>query len=511
MGSGSSQEDLSENITSLNKDAILDFNQAMSKLSLHTEKEKPDPLTFQLSTSWEDSKKEDKEACMQKANEACGIICNVIAPKDGEKLFQAIQQPLQAADNAGPSDDLVALMSAYRDASNKNLKTQILSIYAYRYTMKEILTFHEPYERISLRQIKQARAHARKLGPGSSVPKVVNHRVRLDTNKVDHFVEFINRPYFYQDVAFGTRTLTVEGGREVTMPNVIRTVTRSTMVMQYLQYCKEQNFDPVSRSTMYRILEVREASQQKSLCGIDNTAAEGVTSFERLSNILDELIQVGGDKKNLNDLKTKLSEGKKYLKTEYKMNCSSEESECADHCRRFALSDSDNPNFKAACSHKHTRVCSKCEQLKTTLNEIEKTIKSHASNLYSKEQRDDLLHDFKTSENGILSWKCHIIRSVNQESAKQDVLRDLDCESALIVADWAMKFLQLRYRERQSEWYGKRGLSWHISSVVTRDKETKQIKVLSYAHLFDSCSQDWYAVTSTIETSSLTSRRNSQT
>ena len=33
--------------------------------------------------------------------------------------------------------------------------------------------------------------------------------------------------------------------------------------------------------------------------------------------------------------------------------------------------------------------------------------------------------------------------------------------------DWAMKFLQLRYREKQSEWYGKRGLSWHISSVIS--------------------------------------------
>ena len=62
-----------------------------------------------------------------------------------------------------------------------------------------------------------------------------------------------------------------------------------------------------------------------------------------------------------------------------------------------------------------------------------------------------------------------------------------------------MKFVQLKYRERQSDWYGKRGLSWHISSVVTRDRETQKTKVLSYAHLFDSCSQDWYAVASILE------------
>jgi hypothetical protein len=279
--------------------------------------------------------------------------------------------------------------------------------------------------------------------------KTVTHRVRLDTNKVDHFINFVNRPYFYQDVAFGTR--------QITMPNIIRTVTRSTMILQYLQYCKEDKFDPVSRSTLYRILEVRGLTAEVS--GIDNTAAEGVASFERLSGILDEVVQVSADKEHVAELKKKLSNGKKYLKTEYKMNCSPETSECADHCRRFALSDPTDAKFKAVCSHSHTLVCHQCGELKTTLKEVEATIKNHSNHMYSKEHRDDLLHDFKKSENGIFLWKSHIMRSVNQESAKQEVLRQLDCESVLIVADWAMKFLQLRYRERQSDWYGKRGLS----------------------------------------------------
>ena len=42
---------------------------------------------------------------------------------------------------------------------------------------------------------------------------------------------FVNRAYFYQDVAFGTRTLTFDGGGKITMSNVIRTVTRLTMIM----------------------------------------------------------------------------------------------------------------------------------------------------------------------------------------------------------------------------------------------------------------------------------------
>ena len=95
------------------------------------------------------------------------------------------------------------------------------------------------------------------------------------------------------------------------MPNVIRTVTRSTMIMQYLQHCKEESFEPASLSTLFRILEVRQASQQKSLSGLDNIAAEGVASFERLLSIL--------YKRRVSELAKRLNDSKRYLKTEFKL------------------------------------------------------------------------------------------------------------------------------------------------------------------------------------------------
>ena len=50
-------------------------------------------------------------------------------------------------------------MCAYRDAQTRNLKIQILSIFAYRHTMKKLQAFHEPYVKVSMRQIKVARSH----------------------------------------------------------------------------------------------------------------------------------------------------------------------------------------------------------------------------------------------------------------------------------------------------------------------------------------------------------------
>ena len=116
-------------------------------------------------------------------------------------------------------------------------------------------------------------------GPGLPLKKAISHRVRIDMVKLDHFLTFVDRPYFYQDVAYGQRTLKLESGERLAMPNIIRTVTRSTMIAQYLVFCEDDGFQPLSRATMYHVLKVREASQRKSLQGLDNVSADGAESF----------------------------------------------------------------------------------------------------------------------------------------------------------------------------------------------------------------------------------------
>jgi predicted aminopeptidase len=64
--------------------------------------------------------------------------------------------------------------------------------------------------------------------------------------------------------------------------------------------------------------------------------------------------------------------------------------------------------------------------------------------------------------------------------------------------DWAMKFTQMKYREKQSKWYGKRGLNWHVSCIISKSDTEHHLEVASYVHLFDSCAQDWYAVLSIV-------------
>ena len=80
------------------------------------------------------------------------------------------------------------------------------------------------------------------------------------------------------------------------MPNIVRTITRSTMVALYLKYCTEEEFTtPLSRSTMFRILEVCEASQRKSLRGLDNIAADRAIGFDTIERIVNDLEQANVD------------------------------------------------------------------------------------------------------------------------------------------------------------------------------------------------------------------------
>ena len=86
-------------------------------------------------------------------------------------------------------------------------------------------------------------------------------------------------------MAYGTRKLKLDSGQTLTMPNIIRNVIRSTLIQQYFKHCEEEGVEPPRRATLFRVLEVREATERKSLQGTDNIAAEGSNAFEKLRKI----------------------------------------------------------------------------------------------------------------------------------------------------------------------------------------------------------------------------------
>ena len=86
-----------------------------------------------------------------------------------------------------------------------------------------------------------------------------------------------------------------------------------------------------------------------------------------------------------------------------------------------------------------------------------------AGNFESEDDKDEAVFLVQRASEAITAWKAHQLRSINQDRARLEVLASLDSTGVLIVQDFAMKFMPVQYREAQSDCFGKRGLSWHVS------------------------------------------------
>jgi hypothetical protein len=143
-----------------------------------------------------------------------------------------------------------------------------------------------------------------------------------------------------------------------------------------------------------------------------------------------------------------------------------------------------------------------------TFEEIERTIDNSTND---KQVSTRLLAKFMSYQEAINAWKCHLLRAINQDICRQEILGTLANNSVYIHMDWAMKWLPEKYRESQSHFFGKRGLSWHISVVARKNEQsisnpeetigddgsTEDENAYSYliiVHVFDHCVQDSEAV-----------------
>ena len=270
----------------------------------------------------------------------------------------------------------------------------------------------------------------------------IHHRGRINATHVDHFVEFIDRPCSSQDVSYGIKFLNLNSGETIEIPNVVRTVKRSAMISQYIQFCQEEKFEPLSRTTLFKILEVRQASQRKSLQGLDNTATDGSAGFQKIEMIVDDLEKGGMNRQWCAEVKERLRSRKRHLKTNYRVYRNTEEGLCLIIAASSLLVTNKIPTSgrNAPINTQKTVTSVKiCEMSKMKMKiNFEVLFKSLTV-------VDGLLYDFKLAQTDIFEWKSHNVRSVNQEATKQDQLKTIGTNPncALVIMDWAMKFLQI--------------------------------------------------------------------
>ena len=174
----------------------------------------------------------------------------------------------------------------------------------------------------------------------------------------------------------------------------------------------------------------------------------------------------------------------------------SKESTVPDHCRKYALplSDSKDKDFQTRCDHNHFDICDRCESLSLVLKEIDGALAKMPENHVLVDTKEEMEFTVKKAKKQILAWKAHLLRSINQDEARLDTIEALNETSVFLVQDWAMKFIPRKFRESQKDWFGKKGLSWHITVATRRATDSEQLEMMTFSHVFQSCSQDSYAV-----------------
>ena len=171
----------------------------------------------------------------------------------------------------------------------------------------------------------------------------------------------------------------------------------------------------------------------------------------------------------------------------------------------FALSDPVEERFSGECYHDHNRACPECKSIVDALKAIEDTLRN--GDLYlSEKQKERARWDLDHAVSRIDAWKAHLLRTFQQDQARQDTLNRLDDQTIMVINDWAMKLLPMRFRERQSQWFAKRGISWHFSAVVHKSNHpdcpvvsASEHTIHTYVVAIDSCKQDWFSVSCILE------------
>lgn len=274
------------------------------------------PIRFQLAAPWHEAAERTKRRHARKAKQVVFAALEEIAPGSPEMLLNSLQS--SAEEDEGVDTSLMdALVECFNNASHWSVRRQILSIMADKVSFSALKKLIPGLTRY---RFNVARHHTLLHGRGPPVTITKGARIRISMEKLDHFLSFITSGQVIQDLPFGERTLKLSGNTEVTIPNVVRTLIPQHVVQQYQGYCLETGFDPMSRSSLCRVLKVCSASVRKSLQGLDYFSAEGAKAFDDVEEVVEKLgDEFGRGHTWAKNLTIKLKTAKRYLKSDFKV------------------------------------------------------------------------------------------------------------------------------------------------------------------------------------------------
>ena len=103
----------------------------------------------------------------------------------------------------------------------------------------------------------------------------------------------------------------------------------------------------------------------------------------------------------------------------------------------------------------------------------------------SDNEKEELAFVISQAKQSVECRKAYLLRSVNQDECRLEILSSLSTSLILLVLDWEMKYFARKYRESQSDWFGKIVKSWHIIAVAIKGN-SGEVEMMTCVHVFES-------------------------
>ena len=242
------------------------------------------------------------------------------------------------------------LHDAFNTSKNNNEKCAMLSLIPHSYSKSEII-----------KMCNCSRYLVDKAKKASSFEKL-NYSVtksRFDTEKVRHFADFLLSSGAIQKIAYRTTVLKFEEIEAQRIPKVVLTVMKSHAICLYRKYCESLNYISVSDSSLYIFLSELKLNQRKTLSGLDNITAAGLSAINNLTELVKkDRLTITSDKKR--QLLLKIKNMTNYIKLKYCINCLQIFDGTNSHCPIYAASDPKCDKLSQKCTELHNKSCSDC-------------------------------------------------------------------------------------------------------------------------------------------------------
>ncbi len=182
-------------------------------------------------------------------------------------------------------------------------------------------------------------------------------------------------------------------------------------------------------------------------------------AFQGLKDLIPTLMANGLDQEVGQGLKAAINAAHTYYRSHLRYNLETESS-VAKHCVTYSLSDpgSAGMEHRKACAIPHTDSCFHCDNIQNILQSLETALELCQGQFVDELDFEKCAEAVEVADDKIYAYHTHVMRSFAQNSYWEDLKQRGLPHVVLCTVDWAMKLIPQRFRETQSEFFGKKGM-----------------------------------------------------